>query len=105
LIESIPRSKKVIKETGYEKSLIIVRQDNYVVIRAVNWVKDGGYLKYVDVRRLELIDGIWVATETHVTKKKNKKTVHKTILRFNNVKFNQKLDYELFTIRRMEKGL
>jgi hypothetical protein len=105
LIESIPRSKKVIKETGYKKSLIFVRQDNYVVIRAVNWVKDGGYLKYVDVRRLELIDGIWVATETHVTKKKNKKTAHKTILRLNNVKFNQALDYDLFTIRRMEKGL
>jgi hypothetical protein len=105
LIESIPRSKKVIKETGYKKSLIFVRQDNYVVIRAVNWVKDGGYLKYVDVRRLELIDGIWVATETHVTKKKNKKTAHKTILRLNNVKFNQELDYEMFTVRRMEKGL
>ena len=105
LIESIPRTKKVIKETGYEKSLIIVRQDNYVVIRAVNWVKEGGYLKYVDVKRLELIDGIWVATETHVTKKKNKKLAHKTILKFNNVKFNQKLDYEMFTIRRMEKGL
>ena len=105
LIESIPRSKKVIKETGYKKSYIFVRQDNYVVIRAVNWVKDGGYLKYVDVRRLELIDGIWVATETHVTQKKNKKTAHKTILKFNNVKFNQKLEYELFTIRRMEKGL
>ena len=105
LIESIPRSKKVIKETGYKKSFIFVRQDNYVVIRAVNWVKDGGYLKYVDVRRLELIDGIWVATETHVTKKRDKKTVHKTILKFNNVKFNQKLDYEMFSIRRMEKGL
>ena len=105
LIESIPRSKKVVKETGYKKSFIFVRQDNYVVIRAVNWVKDGGYLKYVDVRRLELIDGIWVASETHVTQKKDKRTVHKTILKLNRVKFNQKLDYELFTIRRMEKGL
>jgi hypothetical protein len=105
LIESIPRTKKVIRETGYEKSLIIVRQDNFFVIRAVNWVKDGGYLKYVDVKRLERIDEIWVATETHVTKKRDKKTVHKTILKFNNVRFNQDLDYEMFTIRRMEKGL
>ena len=105
LIESIPRTKKVIRETGYEKSLIIVRQDNFFVIRAVNWVKDGGYLKYLDVKRLERIDGIWVATETHVTKKRDKKTAHKTILKLNNVRFNQDLDYEMFTIRRMEKGL
>jgi len=105
LIESIPRTKKVIKETGYKKSLIIVRQDNYFVIRAIHWENDGGYLKYVDVKNLELIDGVWVATEMHVAKKKNKQLVHKTILKLENVKFNQNLDYELFTVRRMEKGL
>jgi hypothetical protein len=71
LIESIPRTKKVIKETGYKKSLLFVRQDNYFVIRGVNWVRDGGYLKYMDVKKLERIGGIWVATEMHVTKKKN----------------------------------
>ena len=105
LIESIPRTKKVIKETGYKKSLLFVRQDNYFVIRGVNWVRDGGYLKYMDVKKLERIDGIWVAAEMHVTKKKSKKLVHKTILKLNNVKFNQDLDYDMFTVRRMEKGL
>jgi hypothetical protein len=105
LIESISRSKKVVKETGYKKSLLFVRQDNYFVIRAVNWVKDGGYLKYTDVKSLQQIDGIWVATEIHVTKKKGKKFAHKTILKLDNVKFNQKLGDALFTVRRMEKGL
>jgi len=105
LIESIPRSKKVIKETGYTKSLLIVRQDNYFVIRAVHWVKDGGYLKYIDVKNLVQIQGVWVATEMHITKKKGKQLAHKTILKLDQVKFNQDLDYDLFTIRRMEKGL
>jgi hypothetical protein len=104
LIESIPRSKKVIKETGYTKSLLIVRQDNYFVIRAVHWVKDGGYLKYIDVKNLLQIEGIWVATEMHITKKKGKQLVHKTILKLDHVKFNQDLDFDLFTVRRMEKG-
>jgi len=105
LIESIPVSKKVIRETGYTKSLLIVRQDNFFVIRAVHWIKDGGYLKYFDVKTLEQIDGIWVATEIHVTKKKGKKLAHKTILKFKNVKFNQELEFDEFTVRRMEKGL
>jgi hypothetical protein len=105
LIESIPKTKKIIKETGYTKSLIWVRQDNFYVIRAINWVKDGGYLKYIDVRKLEVIDGIWMGTHMVVTTKKGKKTVHKTILTWNDVKFNQDLDYDLFTVRRMEKGL
>ena len=105
VIWSTPRTKDVIDETGYEKSLLFVRQDNYYVIRAVNWVHDGGYLKYMDVRKLEQIDGIWVATGMHITKKKGKQTAHKTILKLSNVKFNQDLNFELFTVRRMEKGL
>lgn len=105
LIESIPRSKKVIRETGYSKSLLIVRQDNYFVIRAVHWVKDGGYLKYIDVKKLVKIENIWVATEMHITKKKGKQLAHKTILKLDQVKFNQNLDVDLFTVRRMEKGL
>lgn len=105
VIWSVPRSKNVIDETGYEKSLVFVRPDIDMVVRAIRWVKEGGYLKYVDVKGLEKIDDIWVATETHVTKKKNKNTVHKTLLRLEDVKFNQNLDDDLFTIRRMEKGL
>lgn len=105
VIWSVPRSKKVIDETGYEKSLVFVRPDIDMVVRGIRWVKDGGYLKYIDVKNLEKIDDIWVATETLVTKKKGKTTVHKTILTLNDVKFNQNLDDDLFTIRRMEKGL
>jgi hypothetical protein len=105
VIWSIPRTKAVIRETGYKKSLLFVRPDIDMVVRAIRWVDQGGYLKYVDVKFLELIDGVWVATETYVTKKKGKKTVHKTILTLNNVKFNQDLEHDWFTIRRMEKGL
>jgi len=105
LIESIPRSNEVVKETGYTKSLLIVRQDNYFVIRAVHWVRAGGYIKYIDVKNLLQIEGIWVATEMHITKKKGKKLAHKTLLKWDNIKFNQNLSMDLFTIRRMEKGL
>ncbi len=105
VIESIPRTKEVIHATGYKKGLLFVRQDNYIVIRAAKYTRTGGYIKYFDVKNLEQIDGIWVSTETHVTKKKGKKTVHKTILKLKNVKFNQNLDYDLFTLRKLEKGL
>jgi hypothetical protein len=105
VIWSVPRSKDVIEETGYEKSLLFVRQDNFFVIRALHWVRDGGYKKYMDVKQLDLIDGIWVATEMHITKKKGKHKVHKTILKWSNVAFDQGLEFDLFSVRRMEKGL
>jgi hypothetical protein len=105
VIWSIPRSTDIIDETGYEKSLLFVRPDIDMVVRAIHWVKDGGYLKYVDMRKLEPIDGIWVATDTLVTKKRGTDTVHRTVLTLENVRFNQDLEPDLFTIRRMEKGL
>jgi len=105
LIESTPRSKEIIDETGYTKSVLFVRQDIDFVIRAVHWVKDGGYNKYFDVKKLEKIDGIWTSRETHMTTKKGKKTNHKTILSFDNLKYNQDIKESMFTIRRLEKGL
>jgi hypothetical protein len=105
LIESVPRSKRIIEQYGYTKSVSFVRKDNFVVIRGVNWVRDGNRLKYMDIRKLELIDGIWVPTEIHMTTKKDKMTLHKTILKFENVKFKQGLDEGLFTVRQLEKGV
>jgi outer membrane lipoprotein-sorting protein len=104
-VESIPITEKEIDETGYTKSIVFVRKDNYVVIRAVSWVKKGNRLKYLDVKKLEKIDGIWVPTEMHMTTKKGKKTLHKTVITSDNVRFNQELDEDLFTVRTLEKGL
>jgi hypothetical protein len=105
VIESVPRSDRVIKETGYTKTWHFVRQDIFYVVRAISWVHKKNYLKYLDVKKLEQINGIWVATEMHVFKKQGKKTRHKTILRFHDIKFGQPLDYGLFTSRTMETGL
>jgi hypothetical protein len=76
-----------------------------VVIRAKSWLKRGRRHKYLDVKKLEQIDGIWVATEMHMTTKKGKVTLHKTVLKNENVRFNQDLDEDLFSTRRLEKGL
>ncbi len=105
VILSIPKAKETIEETGYTKSVLFVRQDNYFVVRAVNWEEKKGYTKYMDVKSLEQIDGIWVATQMQVTRKQGTTTVHKTILNLKNVKFNQEMEEDLFSIRRLEMGL
>lgn len=105
LIESNPKSRKVMEETGYKKSVLFVRQDNFVVVRAVNWVNEGDNLKYMDVEKLEKIDGIWTILQMSMTTKRGKSTLHKTNLYFDNVKYNQNLSADMFSIRRLEKGL
>ena len=105
LIQAVPRTKEVIDRTGYTKSVFYVQKDNFMVIRGVHWVKKGKRLKYMDVKKLERIDGIWVATEMHMTTRKGKTKLHKTIMTFENVRFNQGIKEDFFSIRRMEKGL
>jgi hypothetical protein len=104
-IEAIPNTEKEIKETGYTKSVSFVRQDNFVVIRAVSWVKKGKRLKYFEVTKLEQIDDIWVATEMQMTTKKGKTTLHKTIIKAHDIRFNQEIDDDTFTVRKLERGL
>ena len=104
-IKAVPKSKDEAKKSGYSKSVIFIRQDNYVMIRAVRWVYKKRRNKYLDVKKLEKIDGIWVSTEMHVTTKTGKKTLHKTILKQKNIRFNQdEVNANLFTVRRLEKG-
>lgn len=104
-IWATPQSKKVIEETGYEKELVFVRQDNDFIVRSIHWLENSADLKYMMVNHLEKIDGIWVATDMQVTRKAGRQTVHQTILKLDRVHFNQDLDEATFSVRKMEKGL
>jgi hypothetical protein len=46
-----------------------------------------------------------VAMQTTMTMKKGKRTIHKTILIQTEVKMNQNLKEDMFSIRTIEKGL
>ncbi len=105
VIESIPNNAREREETGYSKAVVYVRQDNFVVVRAVNWVEKGGKLKYMETRQLEQVDGIWVATEIVMTTRKGRDTEHQTVMHSRNIRFNQPLTDELFSLRTLEKGL
>ena len=105
VVQTIPRTQEEIDETGVTKTVSFVRKDNYMVIRAKSWLKKGSRNKYLDVKKLEQVDGIWVATEMHMATKKGKKTLHRTVLKSSNISFNQDLEADLFSTRQLEKGL
>lgn len=100
-----PKSEKTVDETGYTKSIMFVRQDNFVVVQALHYVKSGKKLKYMQVKELELIDGIWTSKEIQMVTKKGKKTLHKTVLKFSETKYNQNLEESFFTTRSLQKGI
>jgi hypothetical protein len=104
MIEGTPRNKKVIKESGYTKTVAIVRKDNMMVVRAINYMKNGKK-KYLDLKKIHKQSGVWVVDDMTMTTKKGKSTLHKTELKFKNIKVNKALKDDLFTTRRLEKGL
>jgi outer membrane lipoprotein-sorting protein len=105
IVLAVPNTEDEIEETGYTKSIFFVRQDNDVVIRSKHWVEKGDREKYFEVEKLDEIDGIWVATEMQMTTKKGNRTLHKTVIKARNVRFNQDLPEDQFTVRQLEKGV
>lgn len=105
LIEALPVSKQVEDRYGYKRSIVYVNQDNLMVVRAIHVMKSGNKVKYMEVKKLDRIDGIWVALETWMKTTRNKRTLHRTILTMDNIKYNQDLDEDFFSVRQLEKGL
>jgi len=105
IISSTPRTKDVIDETGYIKGILYIRQDNYMLRRAIYTLKNKAKKKYLDVSKMHEQDGVWVVDAMKMISKRGKKTTHKTVLQFKNIEINKKLDDSVFSTRRIEKGL
>jgi len=103
-IEGVPRGDAIADETGYSKGVAWVRQDNLVVIRAVRWVYKSNRMKFMQITKLDQIDGIWTPLEMRMDTREGRDVVHSTVLKFNNVKYNQKLTEDFFSVRQLEKG-
>ena len=104
MIEATPRNQETIDESGYTKTIAIVRKDNYMVVRAINFLTNGKK-KYLDLKQIHEEGGIWLVDEMTMTTKKGKDTLHKTVLTFSNVALNAPISDDVFTTRRLEKGL
>lgn len=104
MIESKPKNQKVIDESGYIRTVAIVRKDNFMVVRAINFLDDGK-MKMLDLTKIHVQDGVWLVDEMSMTTKKGKRFLHKTVLQFQNIKLNKAIEDDFFSTRRLTKGL
>jgi len=108
VIAGIPKKKfrkKVIKETGYLKSITWVRKDIFMSVKSKIWVKKGKKIKYFKALSLKKIQGIWTAEKVEMITTKRKKQEHATVLLLENTIYNKGVDDSFFTTQRMERGL
>ena len=104
MMQSLPVSEDVVDESGYVKTIGLIREDIDMVVRSIGFLKNGKR-KYFDVTKMHKQDGVWVIDEMTMTTKDGKRTIHKTILKFDNIEVNKPVDDGMFTTRRLEKGL
>lgn len=105
IIEALPVSEEMARQVGYSRALYLVRQDNFAVVRAVNWLLTGNRMRYLDVLRLEEVNGVWTPMEVDVWTSAGKEVLHKTTLRSSGVRVGQELPADIFSRQRLEKGL
>ena len=104
VIEGIPTDKEDEDDEGYAKSIFYVRQDNYIVVRSINFLKRGNKIKQMDVADITQIDGIWVLGQVTMVTRKDGVELSRTVMKSSDVKFNQKFDDNFFSERQLTRG-
>ena len=98
-------AEQVASETGYEKSHLWIRKDNYVQVQAQIWVSKGKRVKYFSAKELTEIDGIWTPLKLQMITTRNGKKEHSTVLEIQNIEYNVALDGDLFSPNALQRGL
>lgn len=95
LVESLPREKT----SQYSKRVSWVDKDDYVVLRTDFYGKKGGKIKELTVKRLERHQGI---PTPMLTVMRDLKEEHRTVMTVTEVRYNQGIEDEIFTLRFLE---
>lgn len=101
-LERVPKTNDVIKETGYGRTEIWIRPDNWMMVKAVFYDKKMKLLKELSVPEIEEVDGIWTPKIMHMNNIRKK---HQTIFTFSNITYNTGLDDDIFSQRQLKKGV
>lgn len=104
IIQAMAKDLESAENIGFSRSLFLVRQDNYMVVRSVNWLNQTNRIRYMDVIKSVRIGDIWSPTEVHIWTTEHKKTIHKTILKTSKIEYNIPLDEGIFSVQQLEFG-
>lgn len=105
VISALPKNTKVISETGYTALTVWIRKDNYIRMRGKMHLKKGNRVKYFTASDFLEIDGIWRAKTLQMITTKGGKKEHASILKYEDIRHNTKVDLSHFDTQAMQRGL
>ncbi|MBQ9212399.1 MAG: outer membrane lipoprotein-sorting protein [Bacteroidales bacterium] len=98
VVESVPKDKREI----YSKKISWIRKDCFMGIKVEFYDKLGKLHRVLNVSDIKKIQGYWTRSKMVM---ENVQTKHKTILTFSDMKYDLKIDQEMFNVTKLEKGL
>ncbi|MCH8530050.1 MAG: outer membrane lipoprotein-sorting protein [Saccharospirillum sp.] len=105
LIEATARDQSVVDRTGYQRSILYVRQDIYQLTRAVHYTSTEGLIKLMNIPAFEQHGDYWLPGEIQMVTQRGGRTEHRTLLRFSERDVNYPANPNDFTLNRLERGL
>lgn len=102
-IECTPSNNDVRDRTGYSKSIVWVRPDNFMIEKAEYYQLDGALWKTLIASQIKEVDSQnhkWMAHYLSIVNQKNQE---KTELQFSHVKVNTGLSDAIFTQQNLQK--
>ena len=104
-IQALPKNGASGESAGYAKSVLWVRKDNFVVVRALHWLHGGRTIKHLRVTGLEEFEGRWVVTEQRMATLEGRRTLQATVLRLSKISLDATFKRGLFKPERLKRGL
>ena len=98
VVESVPKDKREI----YSKKISWIRKDCFMGIKVEFYDKLGKLHRVLNVSDIKKIQGYWTRSKMVM---ENVQTKHKTILTFSDMKYDLKIDQDMFNVTKLEKGL
>ncbi len=103
VIESKPKSKEVLENTGYSKQVNWIDKENFVELFVESYDTSGKLLKKISASEIRLVDPAFKKYVPMRFEAQNVQSNHKTILTFENYKANIGVGDEFFAPRNLEK--
>ncbi len=102
-IESISASDEIIENTGYSKQIVFLGKNDLVLRKVVFYDEDDELLKTLTTRDVKMIDKAKGKNMAMFMRMENHQNERKSEIYINEVKVNENLDDQMFSVDFMEK--
>ncbi len=103
VIEALPLNEDVLERTGYSKSVVWIRADNFMAVKGEYTNPQGELFKRLEAGQIKMVDPKEKKWLAHSLSIENLKTRDYTRLLFSNVKVNGGIADAVFTQQNLQK--